>query len=98
MKQFLSAAVMGVFLVGPQGALAGPIENAMCAVRSLSGHMGAVPLVSTASRKALSRALNSAAPRAFFFQTLYEAQRVRMSKTVRDNGFLGALPRFRGTG
>ncbi|CUX83967.1 MAG: hypothetical protein HLUCCA05_06215 [Roseibaca calidilacus] len=85
MKQFLSAAVMGVFLVGPQGALAGPIENACVRSDRSQATWALCRCIDSVAQSTLTRSEQRRAAR--FFSDPDEAQRVRMSKTVRDNAF-----------
>jgi len=85
MKYLLSAAVTGLLLVGPQGALAGPIENACVRSDRAQATRAICRCIDSVAQTTLTRSEQRRAAR--FFSDPDEAQRVRMSKTVRDNEF-----------
>lgn len=85
MKHLLSAAVTGLLLVGPQGASAGAIENACVRSDRPQATRALCRCIDSVAQGTLTRSEQRRAAR--FFSDPDEAQRVRMSKTARDNEF-----------
>lgn len=85
MKSTLFAAVAGFMLVGPQGAFAGPIENACLRSDRAQATRAMCRCIDSVAQGTLTRSEQRRA--ASFFSDPDLAQSVRMSKTVRDNEF-----------
>ncbi|SUZ31276.1 hypothetical protein ROE7235_01012 [Roseibaca ekhonensis] len=85
MKKILSAAVTGLFLVGPQSAFAGPIENACLRSDRAQATRAMCRCIDSVAQTALTRSEQRRA--ASFFSDPDRAQQVRMSKSARDNEF-----------
>lgn len=85
MKTTFFAALAGAMLLAPQGAVAGPIENACLRSDRPQASRAMCRCIDSVAQTTLTRSEQRRA--ASFFSDPDEAQRVRMSKTDRDNEF-----------
>lgn len=92
MKKFLSAAVTGLVLLGPQVAVAGPIENACLKSGRAQASAALCRCIDSVAQNTLTRSEQRRA--ASFFSDPDRAQQVRMSKSAQDNEFWGRYRAF----
>lgn len=85
MKRILSIVATGLVLVGPQAAVAGPIENACLRSDRAQATRAMCRCIDSVAQTTLTRSEQRRA--ASFFSDPDRAQQIRMSKTARDNAF-----------
>lgn len=95
MKKIFYAALAGMVLVGPQAALAGPIENACLSSDRAQATRAMCRCIDSVAQSSLTRSEQRRA--ASFFSDPDRAQQVRMSKSDRDNEFWARYRQFGAT-
>ncbi|WP_417602000.1 hypothetical protein [Pararhodobacter oceanensis] len=85
MKHLLLTATLGLALLAPAAAIAGPLENACNRSDRAQSNRALCRCIDSVARNTLTRSEQRRAAR--FFSEPDEAQRVRMSPTRRDNEF-----------